>query len=542
MRYTRHQRLSSWRSDFTRQGPVGRGYGIRIAIAVALVGITSVVAAAGAMGGAAAKPVLNISGGNGVDATFNPAAGGGAGFTRLLSYEALMIAKTDGSFAPGLATSWHYLKAKPGSLRANKDYEFTLRHNARFSDGTLVTAQAVKKWFDYFPTANGPQGKFIGPLSSVEAVGKWTVRMHFQSPTPSLESIALSSNGNWGEIASPRCVANPSVMDTHSCGAGPYMIDPNSVVNGDHYTLVPNPYYYDKSKQYWSKIVIKAIPTASSTLQALQAGQIDIAAGDISTSAAAAKAGFAVAKAPDQIYGFTAVDVGGFKAKPLADIRVRQAINYALNRKVLTSAFLGKNGTPTDQFAGADGFNPRYANYYPYNPAKAKSLLAAAGYANGVTIDALTPAFIGTLGGPLVQAVAKQLSAVGITLNLTSATTGGEYVQKAVIDPSPMVWQPVPYNYTTNQIFSIFVKPGGLFNKLGGGWRDRELVKLWVSGSRSADPSSYWKAFAARTVTQADFVPVLIGDSFVYWNAKKLKNVAISSLRGLLPTEWTPAK
>ena len=66
-------------------------------------------------------------------------------------------------------------------------------------------------------------------------------------------------------------------------------------------------------------------------------------------------------------------------------MQVRQALNYAVNRQAVTQAIYGKYGVPTDETGSLDGLVPSLQNYYSYNPAKAKSLLAAAGYPNGFT-------------------------------------------------------------------------------------------------------------------------------------------------------------
>src|SRR5262249_36689518 len=270
-------------------------------------------------------------------------------------------------YSPGLAVEWHFLKTKAGSGRANKDFELTLRRNARYSDGTLVTAAGVKTWLLYVAGAGGPQASDFGPIASVETTGKWSLVVHLRSPNPSART-ELSNDSNWGVAQSPKCVADPSKLATQTCGAGRYMLAPAQSVTNDHYTLVPNPYYYDKSNQYWSKVVIKIIPTASSQLQALETGQVDVTGGDPSTAKAAEAAGFKVLHAPSGVQIFS-IDVGGAKVKALADARVRQALNYAINRKLIAAAIVGKYGSPTAEAAPAEGYDPKVERVYSYNPA-----------------------------------------------------------------------------------------------------------------------------------------------------------------------------
>src|SRR6266511_3328682 len=334
----------------------------------------------------------------------------GAGFliVRALTNTAITHIKPDGSIGPGLATAWRYLgtggrKKGPDAGRGpNKDFEFTLRRNARFSDGTGVTAKAVKLWLEYFAKGNGAFASLMGPIQSIDTVGKWKVRLHLSSPNPVLPRV-LSELYNWGAVSSAKAVAEPSVLGTQTVGAGPYMLDPSETVTNDHYTLVPNPYYYDKSAIRFSKVVAKVIPTASSMLQAVQTGQIDVGQGASATADAAEASGLKVVHAPNGYAGFILADRKGAASKPLADVRVRQALNYAVDRKAVTSAVVGKWGTPLAEMSSADGFVKKYANHYPYNPAKTKSLLAAAGYPNGFTLEHLG------LTSSYTQAIAKYL-------------------------------------------------------------------------------------------------------------------------------------
>src|SRR5262249_17223153 len=77
---------------------------------------------------------------------FHPAGG--------LVWKGLVVPRPDGSFVPGLAASWRFLKSEGNSLRENKDFEITLRRGVRFADGTPMNARAVKTWFDFVYSEN----------------------------------------------------------------------------------------------------------------------------------------------------------------------------------------------------------------------------------------------------------------------------------------------------------------------------------------------------------------------------------------------------
>jgi len=467
---------------------------------------------------AAAKPVLTI-GIKGSPSSSNPGLGGTVrGLPFGLTNEGpLSVSTPDGAYAPGLATSWGYVKQKPGSGLANKVFQFTLRHNARFSDGTPVTAQAVKTWFDYVDTHEAPFRFAMGVYGSTTTVGKWKVILHLKSPNGDVPN-AISQNGNnWSTIASPRAVANPTLFEKGSYGAGPYTLDASlggEWVAGDHYTLVPNPYYYDKSKIKFSKIIIRTITTPSSMLQAMRAGQLDVAFGDTSTVSAAEGAGLTVVSFPSTSYVIN-LGVDGKKVKALADVRVRQAMNYAVDRKAITTATAGKYGIPSSEIFSLDGTDPKYQNYYPYNPAKAKSMLAAAGYPNGFTIDpAVGCTCSGSQGVPMLQAVAKYLGDVGINVRVKSDDPQ-TFVDDTSTDPAPMSAQSAGIVPQT-LLYSLIFDP----RNPGTGIPDPEITKIWLRASRSSNPNPLWRQLTARVVKQAYFIPIYIGREPLYTRGK----------------------
>jgi peptide/nickel transport system substrate-binding protein len=145
----------------------------------------------------AAKPVLTMGLTN-YTTTLNPAiAGGGDQMMPIdLAYESLTHLEPNGDIGPGLATSWQYIG------KTNTEFSFTLRHNARFSDGTPVTASAVKAWLDYayFKVKGGITASLA--LKSVDTVGQWTVVLHLAAPNSEMPYL-LTEQNMWGFIGSP---------------------------------------------------------------------------------------------------------------------------------------------------------------------------------------------------------------------------------------------------------------------------------------------------------------------------------------------------
>jgi peptide/nickel transport system substrate-binding protein len=426
---------------------------------------------------------------------------------RYLSNEPLLIVNPGtGAIGPGLATSYSYVGAN------NMAFQLTLRHDMRFADGTTVTSSAVKAWLEYFVKAGGPQVGQI-PIKSIAAPNEWTVRMTFTHPTPGVPFL-LSGIDNYGFVTGPKGLAHPSSLATTTDGAGPYELDPSESVAGDHYTFVPNKYYYDQSAIKWKKIVMKVIASPSTMLEAVQSGQVDVAIGDPSTAASAESDGLTVKYVPQGWTGITFTDREGKKTKPLGSLLVRQALNYAVNRKAITSAMLGKFGVPTDQWDSTDGFDPAYQNYYSYDPAKAKQLLAKAGYPNGFTLP-IVDSGSDNLKDPLVRAVAQDLKAVGVTLQIKTDSTSPAFLQDIFSTKYGAwgnAWGAAPMSIFYDELFT----PKASVNPFGVNDPTMNQLAAQAAKAPPSEAASLWQKVSDRMVTQADMLAITEYPSLVY--------------------------
>lgn len=448
-----------------------------------------------------------------------------------LMYAPLLHQNPNGSISAGLATSWGYV----GS--GNKTFQLTLRNSARFSDGSPVTAQTVSAWLTYFPKAHFSLASDLA-VQSIDTKGQSTVIIHLKSPNPLVPTI-LSEAFNWGFVASPRFVANPNLFTNQGGGAGPYVMLPSETVTGDHYTFVPNKYFYDQSQIHYSKIVEKVIASASSMLAAVQTGQVQVALGDPTTANAAKAAGLNVIEAPTQTESFEFLDLAGKTLPPLGNVKVRQALNYAINRSAIAKALGGPGAKPTSEFVTTDGFDPNYQSYYTYDPSKAKALLAEAGYSKGFTISLLSPTFLGSLGDTVTQAVAQDLSAIGVKVNIVTEPTASAYDSAIGSGTEPgfeLLYGGDPMSIQ----YGFYFAPKAPFNQHG--WDDPLLDNMWRTAQAlpPAKGSRYWLAMSDRTVTQADMLPIFTVNSFMYVS-KSVTGVAFSSHAPVAyPTEWLP--
>jgi len=484
--------------------------------AILAVGCAAVMTAA-SEGSAADKPTLTI-GIASACGNLNPV--GGNLFELSGAYEPLMVARTESNLQPGLATSW---KVSGG----NKVITLTLRPNAGFSDGTPLTAQAVKDWLAYRVLKQSQYNSRFVPLRSVDVLSKYVVRVTVESPDPVLANAFAR---DYGTIASPKAVAasesdpQHDYLATHTDGAGPYTLLASQSVIGDHCTYVPNKYYYDKSKIHWGKVVIKAIADPNAQLDAIKTGQIDVmVTGDPSVASAAASAGIKVLAESGLINELVFLDRNGTIVKALGDPRVRQALNYAVDRnKIAAGLSVGEPGVPTDNPNNEQAVDPKYNKYYTYNPAKARSLLAAAGYPNGFsfTAYALGPWAGYRNLGPFCGAIAQDLAAVGVNMQLTvtssstanaQALTSHTYAAECITVVAGNPWR----------FYAAWLRPHAFLGDQHG-WHDPVISKLWLQAQRlnakAADP--LWRKAEARMITQADFLPVYQPKQFTFVNKR----------------------
>lgn len=466
---------------------------------------------AGTSGGA--KPELTI----GMTAEFenlNPAKDGArhdSQVVRSLTNAPLIHMNPDGeltSGGPALTESYEYVGDD------NTTFKMTLRPDARFSDGTPVTATAVKEWLTYFPTESGPYSSQM-QIDSIETPDRRTVVLHLAEPNAIVPWL-LSEVPNWGAVSSPKAIAEPRQLSSRTFGAGPYTVDPEQSASGSQYTLVPNEHYFDQEAIRFSKVVVRVIGNPTTMVQAYKTGQVDVAIGDPTAAPSAESASGTVMQQPSDWAGYSLLDLSGSKLEALADVRVRQALNYAIDREAIAQGLLGAYGTPSSQVITSMGLDPELQDLYPYDPDKARSLLAEAGYADGFKLQASTSSSI-QLDDQMSQAIAKYLNEVGVQTEVVQFSSPSQYIEKGLNGTYPAVQiggsaNPMPFLYA-----AAFAE-GALLNPLG--FEDPTLAKLNEEANRSDDPDAIWQQMMQRITDQAYFVPAVVRSEIWYVSDK----------------------
>lgn len=342
------------------------------------------------------------------------------------AYGALLNADADGKIVAGLAEEWGYVGDD------NKEFSLTLRSGLKFADGTPLTAQSVVDSISYFTTGSGPYNAYYKGLT-LTAVDDVTVSVTSETPNPLID-VLMSNQAVGGDIISAAGIADPDALASGTYGAGQYVYDAAKSVANDHYVFTPNENFYDQDAIEYETITIKVIPNVSSATQALKSGQIDIMQGDATVvDTVKSTEGIEVLSVPLAWAGLYLVDRAGEVTPALADVRVRQALNFAIDRAAITTAAYGDYGTATAQAAipGFDGYDEANEQTYTYDVDKAKSLLKEAGFEDGFTLPVNYQTFDAG-STKMVQALASQLAEVGVTLELKGDTNFGEWVSDFV--------------------------------------------------------------------------------------------------------------
>ncbi|MGW1272295.1 ABC transporter substrate-binding protein [Streptomyces sp. NPDC002491] len=441
--------------------------------------------------------------------SLDPAKNGGGGNEVFvdLAYQSLVHANADGTYAPSLAEAYGYVGA------GNRQFKITLRDGVKFSDGAALDSGAVKKYLEYYVGAGGPfaaNAKTIGKIDTPDAK---TVVLTLNAPNPDMPYF-FSEHGFFGNVISPTALAGDTArLGTTTAGAGPYMLDPAATVQGSTYTYVPNPHYYEPKSRKFKKVVVKVIANVTTAYQSLQSGQVAWTGADTSFVDKAKSSGLRTVVRPNGMSGLFIQDRAGTKVKAFGDVRVRQAINYAINRDELSKAIEGSVGQPLQQIIapGFNGFDKAAESTYTYDVAKAKQLLADAGYPNGFSFTTLVGSFDPTTVKE-AQGIAEDLKAVGITMDIDTKATFPDYARAQESGKYPST----VFTWGSSTMYAVaqqLVLPTGILN--GFHSSDPELNALFDKAaalpSDQAEP--VWQELSKQVTEKAWFAPVMVAHS-----------------------------
>jgi peptide/nickel transport system substrate-binding protein len=293
-----------------------------------------------------------------------------------------------------LATNWK-------TSRNGLVWTFYLRHGVRFDDGATFNASAVVFNFDRWwnpkdPYHKGQFGHFMGDLggfkgmktsaiASVRAVGPYTVQIRLAHPFAPF--LAVLTQVPYG-FASPAGIRkHDGNITNYPDGTGPFKL--KSWSQGNEVILVRNPYYWQKGYPKSNELVFKVIPNAASALTALETGEIDVSGVEPQQiPTVRADHSLRLDTFPGNNVGYMAINL---KDKPFNLLKVREAVEMAINRKALVNAFFDQAATVAQSILPSENwaYDATVRNY-SYNPTKARQLLKEAGYPHGFSTQLWT--------------------------------------------------------------------------------------------------------------------------------------------------------
>ena len=412
-------------------------------------------------------------------------------------YDTLIHMETDGSFAPGLATEWEYLSPL--------EFRMVLREDVVFSDGeTPFDAAAVQANLDRLTTVQGPQINDLRPMyDRTEIVGDHEVIVHLTTENPELERIFSQV---LGMMSNPVAIATDAeALLTSPQGVGAYVLDEARTIPSDTYVYTKIDDYWDADSYPFDTLTVKVYTDKNAMLSALQSGVADVGYGAADNYAVAESSGLGIATRPVVLYMLNLFQ----RETTFADKRVRQALNYAIDREaILATLYSGEGVTTRQMFPEGEftGYDPALEDEYPYDPDRARELLEEAGVGDGFTFTSALP--VAARDTPLAEAVASYYAAIGVTMEIHALPPG-----TVGADASR------PFDSTTTGYGGqgAFSDSQQLLFPTGTGLNphnssNEEFAELWTAAVTADDDEDRARGFqelSAAVVDEAWFVPVV---------------------------------
>jgi peptide/nickel transport system substrate-binding protein len=409
-------------------------------------------------------------------------------------FDSLLKADPSGKVGPALAKEWSYNDTKTVLT-------MTLRDDVTFTDGTKFNAAAAAQNLIRFRDGQSPNKAFLSALQDAKAVDDTHLQLTLKDSDPGLLGH-LSQNA--GMMESPAAF-NASDIKTNPVGSGPFVLDQKDTVIGTTYTFTKNTKYWDPSSQHYDKLVLKVLRDPTAMLNAIKGHQLNGAKlANNDTVDQVKGAGYTLNPLELDWTGLLLLDRDGKMNPAIKDVRVRQAMNYAFDKAGLLKAQGKGYGTVTGQIfpTKSAAYDPALDTRYNYDPAKAKSLLAEAGYSNGFELAMPRTAAQGTTVWTLIE---QQLKDIGITVKYTDAGTNfiadvltPKYAVSWLALQQDPDWPLINFEITPNATFNPFHTTDP---------KVTELVKAVHDAKTDADAAPALKQLNAYIVEQAWFAP-----------------------------------
>jgi peptide/nickel transport system substrate-binding protein len=417
-------------------------------------------------------------------------------YTHAAIYDALTLVDQQGKIQPTLATEW--------SQPSPTTWVFKLRDGVTFSNGEKFSAEAVVATFEYLikdPTGSASVvAADVKTISGVKAVDPLTVEFTTAAPDAMVPArvgeVYIPAPAKFKELGMKE-FANAPV------GTGPFKVD----------SWNANLIKLSAFKDSWrapkaGKMEIHALPDPAARFQALQSDQIDLAI-QLSPDQSKQLEGSGLRAdilASAQVMSLAFITELG--DSPLKKKEVREALNYAVDKESMAKDLLLGVGKPSGSGItdGAAGYNPD-VKPYPYDPEKAKKLLADAGYPNGFSLKADITVGSFPADAQIYQLMQQNLADVGVKVELRQVTFA-EWLEHYLKN----TWTAEAFGLSWNTLPRLdALRPMELFSclKKPAFFCDQALAEMLKKAAKEGDAEARNKLLAQAQQMQHDNPPAL---------------------------------
>lgn len=357
-------------------------------------------------------------------------------------FDGLTRIDANGDVQPWLAVGWEN--------KGPFNWVFHLRDDVSFSNGVPFTASAVVKVVEYLTSDYAIRELVARELNFIDhavAIDDYTVEFVTNRPVPllprSLPLLYMVEPGQWQRLG-------PVEFSKSPVGTGPFKVE----------SFNPNNIEFSAFRESWRKpkmdrLSIVSILDTASRAQAVQSGAADIALsiGPTEVRAIERAGGYGLTRGGAAVLSINFVELAD---SPFKDRRVRQAVNYALDRDTLTQTILDGVAKPANQPGPPVclGYNPDLPPI-PFDPQAARALLAEAGYPDGFKFVVQATLGSSASASEVLQVIARDLSKVGVEMEIRGLT-----VAELIRNVSEGAWEGEAFSLTYNHEPSVDVLRG----------------------------------------------------------------------------------
>ena len=311
-------------------------------------------------------------------------------------------------------------------------YTINLRKGVKFSDGTPFNGEAVKINLERAANPDNHLKRYnlYGNIKNVEAVNDYQVKVHLKEPFSAFINQLTHPSG---VMISPAALKKYGKdIGRHPVGTGPFMLQDWQQTDG--IVAVKNPNYWQKGLPKIDKLVWRNVPENATRANMLLTGEAQFTNAVPFEQAAVLKkdSKLDVVASPSVILRYVTLNV---LQKPFDNLKVRQALNYAINKEALAKVAFNGYAFPDEGVVPQGIAYALKQNPWPYDPKKARELLKEAGYPNGFE-STLWSAYNHTTAQKVIQFLQQQLAQVGVKVSVR-ALEAGQRVQLVESAPDP---------------------------------------------------------------------------------------------------------